>query len=153
MITDGTEKVNRNANVVNKKNGTIYNLMFDIAKSEDGRTILYATDGKIERVGHAEVNSLKIKGSGQESDSTDTLSQKNGAVNTDSKNNYQLTEQDTEYLTLAKNPEKNEVRRRRGDSTRLCLVEFAARIIRLCSASRGGSSSLSTDFLTVINIP
>ncbi len=55
--------LHRNANVINAKNGAIYNLTLDIAKAADGRIILYATDGKIKKVGNAEVNSLKIKGS------------------------------------------------------------------------------------------
>ena len=37
-------------NVINQKNGNIYNLTVDIAKTADGRTILYATDGKIKKV-------------------------------------------------------------------------------------------------------
>ena len=56
--------LHRNANVVNQKNGNIYNLTIDIAKSNDGRTILYATNGKIKKVGNVQVNSLKIRGSG-----------------------------------------------------------------------------------------
>ena len=39
----------------------------DIAKAKDGRTILYATNGKIKKVGNVQVGSLKIKGPGQNS--------------------------------------------------------------------------------------
>ena len=39
----------------------------DIAKAEDGRTILYTLNGKTKKVGNAHVNSLKIKGSRQNS--------------------------------------------------------------------------------------
>ena len=72
--------LHRNANVINQKNGNIYNLTFDIAKTADGRTILYATDGKIKKVGNVQVNSLKIKGSGQNSNSKGIIPQKEGNV-------------------------------------------------------------------------
>lgn len=55
--------LHRNANVINAKNGNSYNLTVDIAKADDDRTIMYATKGKIKKVGTAKVNSLKIKGS------------------------------------------------------------------------------------------
>ena len=55
--------LHRNANVINAKNGNIYNLTVDIAKTEDGRVVLYATKGKIKKVGQAKVNSLKARGS------------------------------------------------------------------------------------------
>lgn len=56
--------LHRNANVINNKNGNIYNLTVDIAKTADGRTILYATNGQIKKVGNVHVNSLKVRGSG-----------------------------------------------------------------------------------------
>lgn len=61
--------LHRNANVINQRNGNIYNLKIDIAKTADGRNILYATDGKINRVGNVNVDSLKIKGLRQNSNS------------------------------------------------------------------------------------
>ncbi len=67
--------LHRNANVINSKNGNIYNLTVDIAKTADGRTVLYATNGKIKRVGNVDVNSLKIKGSRQNSNSNDIIPQ------------------------------------------------------------------------------
>ncbi len=77
--------LHRNANVINARNGNIYNLTVDIAKAKDGRTILYATHGKIKKVGNAEVNSLKIKGSKQNSNFDDILPQntKKSIVNLD----------------------------------------------------------------------
>lgn len=67
--------LHRNANVINQKNGNIYNLTVDIAKAADGRTILYATDGKIKKVGNVNVDSLNIKGPRQNSDSNDIIGQ------------------------------------------------------------------------------
>ncbi len=73
--------LHRNANVINSRNGNIYNLTFDIAKAADGRTILFTTKGKIMKVGHAEVNSLKLKGSGQHSNLNDSIPQAPENVN------------------------------------------------------------------------
>ena len=56
--------LHRNVNVVNVKTGVIYNLTVDIAKTEDNRIVLYATKGKIKKVGQSEVNSLNNNGSG-----------------------------------------------------------------------------------------
>lgn len=72
--------LHRTANVINAKNGNIYNLTLDIAKAQDGRHILYATNGNIKKVGNVQVNSLKIKGSGQNSNSTNNLSQTDTTV-------------------------------------------------------------------------
>ena len=72
--------LHRNANVINRTNGKIYNLTIDIAKAEDGRTILYATDGKIKKVGNVDVNSLKIKGSRLNSNFVRTVAQKKPSV-------------------------------------------------------------------------
>ena len=72
--------LHRTANVINSRNGNIYNLTVDIAKAKDGRTILYATDGKIKKVGNVDVNSLKIKGSRQNSN-TDIIPQTPEKVN------------------------------------------------------------------------
>ena len=73
--------LHRNANVINQRNGKIYNLTIDIAKTEDGRTILYATDGKIKSVGNVNVNSLKIKGSRQNTNTMGILPQVEKNVN------------------------------------------------------------------------
>ena len=51
----------------------------------DGRTILYATDGKIKKVGNVEVNSLRIKGSGQNSNFEDILPQNSEKSSGDAK--------------------------------------------------------------------
>lgn len=72
--------LHRTANVINAKNGNIYNLTLDIAKAKDGRHILYATKGNIKRVGNAKVNSLVIRGSKQNSNSTNTVSQPSTTV-------------------------------------------------------------------------
>ena len=53
--------------MINARNGAIYNLTLDIAKAGDGRIILYATKGKIKKVGNAQVHSLKIRGAEQNS--------------------------------------------------------------------------------------
>ena len=72
--------LHRNANVINQKNGNIYNLTVDIAKAADGRTILYATEGKIKKVGSVQVNSLKIKGSGLNSNFSNKVAQNGSDV-------------------------------------------------------------------------
>ena len=72
--------LHRDAYVINSKNGSIYNITLDIAKTNDGRHILYATNGKIKKVGQTEVNSLLNRGSGSHSNSNTTVSQ----VNTES---------------------------------------------------------------------
>ena len=103
---DANGWLHRNANVINRKNGNIYNLTVDIAKAADGRTILYATDGKIKKVGSVKVNSLKIKGSRQDSNFSDNVAQKSGNVNgqfslSDSDGN-QLTAEQQEYFKDSK---------------------------------------------------
>ena len=70
--------LHRNANVINARNGAIYNLTLDIAKAEDGRTILYATKGKIKKVGNAQVHSLKIRGAEQNSNFVGSIHQNAG---------------------------------------------------------------------------
>ena len=67
--------LHRNANVINAKTGTIYNVTVDIAKTADGRTVLYATQGKIKRVGQAKVSSLKKRGSSPHSNSKSIITQ------------------------------------------------------------------------------
>ena len=67
--------LHRNAYVINSKNGNIYKLTFDIAKAADGRHILFATKGKIERVGSAKVGSLQSRGPKQNSNSSKTVPQ------------------------------------------------------------------------------
>ena len=74
--------LHRNANVINIKNGAIYNLTFDIAKASDGRTILYTTKGKIKKVGNAEVHSLKIRGAEQNSNFDESITDERGIVKT-----------------------------------------------------------------------
>lgn len=73
--------LHRNANVINRKNGKIYNLTIDIAKTKDGRSIMYATNGKIKKVGSVDVGSLKLKGPGQNSNFDTIISQINKNVN------------------------------------------------------------------------
>lgn len=55
----------------------------DIAKTRDGRMILYATNGQIKRVGNVQLNSLKIKGSGLNSNSNNSISNAIDSVNTE----------------------------------------------------------------------
>ena len=52
----------------------------EIAKYADGRTILYATDGKMKKVGNVDVNSLTIKGSRQNSNFDPNVSQEGDSV-------------------------------------------------------------------------
>lgn len=73
--------LHRTANVINARNGKIFNVMLDIAKTKDGRVILYATSGKIKEVGNANVSSLKIRGSRPNSNSNNSLSQNKYSVN------------------------------------------------------------------------
>lgn len=73
--------LHRNAYVINSKNGAIYNVTIDIAKSADGRTILYATDGKIKKVGNVQVSSLNIRGPGLNSNFNNSVPQNAAAVN------------------------------------------------------------------------
>ena len=72
--------LHRTANVINTKNGNIYSLTFDIAKAKDGRHILYATNGNIKRVGNVQVNSLTVRGSGQNSNSANNVAQSDPTV-------------------------------------------------------------------------
>ncbi len=67
--------LHRTANVINAKNGNVYNLTFDIAKAKDGRHILYATKGKIKKVGNAQVNSLILRGSRLNSNSNSRITE------------------------------------------------------------------------------
>lgn len=87
--------LHRNANVINQRNGNIYNLTVDIAKAADGRTILYATDGKIKKVGNVKVDSLKIKGPRQNSDFDGSKPQNGKNV----KRNYSLSDSNGKQLT------------------------------------------------------
>ena len=73
--------LHRTANVINAKNGQIFNITIDIAKTKDGRIILYATNGKVKKVGNANVNSLKIRGPRPNSNSIGSLSQEKPNVN------------------------------------------------------------------------
>lgn len=72
--------LHRTANVINAKNGNVYELTLDIAKTKDGRHILFATKGKIKRVGNANVNSLNIRGSKLNSNSNNKVSQPDSTV-------------------------------------------------------------------------
>ena len=65
---------------MNAKNGNIYSITIDIAKTSDGRLILYATKGKIRKVGQTKVNSLKVKGSRSHSNFIDIISNPNENV-------------------------------------------------------------------------
>ncbi len=68
------------AYVINAKNGGIYRLVVDIAKTDDDRHIMYATKGKINRVGTVQVSSLKNRGSGHNPNSYVSLSQQDPTV-------------------------------------------------------------------------
>lgn len=81
---DANGWLHRTANVINIKNGNIHQITMDIAKTEDGRHILYALRGKTKKVGNADVNSLVAKAvSGSELNSNygNNLTQKNNGVN------------------------------------------------------------------------
>ena len=85
--------LHRNANVINAQNGKIYNVTVDIAKTEDGRTVMYATKGKIKKVGQAKVNSLKIRGSTPHSNFKGIISQNKQKSNSSDK---KTSEKDSE---------------------------------------------------------
>lgn len=86
--------LHRTANIINIKNGNIYEITIDIPKTNDGRALLYATKGKIKKVGQTDVKSLKIKASRSHSNFDNIISDKNKNNNTDFKKNirYSLTE-------------------------------------------------------------
>ncbi|MBO4342070.1 MAG: hypothetical protein J5870_03100 [Clostridia bacterium] len=54
------------------------------------RTILYATDGKTKKVGHVEVNSLKLKGSGPKSNFDWMIAQQSSNVNKESETRHSI---------------------------------------------------------------
>ena len=101
--------------MINAKNGNIYKITVDIAKARDGRVILYATNGKTQRVGSVQVNSLELRGSGQDSNSSGNSvpqNQKNATENSrNSKNGatYSLSDsgvesaENAEYVKNAEN--------------------------------------------------
>ncbi len=101
--------LHRNANVINQRNGNIYNLKIDIAKTADGRNILYATDGKINRVGNVNVDSLKIKGPRQNSNSKDIVAEEKGEVKYSMSDSAgrQLSEGQREYFKDSKVRDEN----------------------------------------------
>lgn len=86
--------LHRNANVINSQNGNIYNLTVDIAKTADGRTILYATNGKIKKVGNVQVDSLKIKGPGQNSNLNNSIPQNSGKSTQNTKKSLSVQDED-----------------------------------------------------------
>lgn len=53
--------LHRTAYVINAKNGNIYRVALDIAKTDDGRMIAYALNGKTERIGNVDVGSITRK--------------------------------------------------------------------------------------------
>lgn len=87
--------LHRTAYVINAKNGAIYQITMDIAKAEDGRTILYAVNGKTKRVGSVKVNSLKLRGSRQDSNSTDS------SLSENDKKSTEKSQQDNKGRTLS----------------------------------------------------
>lgn len=101
--------LHRNANVINQKNGNIYNLTVDIAKAADGRTILYATNGKIKKVGNVQVNSLKIKGSGQNSNFDTKVAQNGKGVkrSLSDSTGKELTKEQADYFKDSKVRDEN----------------------------------------------
>ncbi len=109
--------LHRNANVINARNGAIYNITLDIAKTRDGRTILYATKGKIKKVGDAQVHSLKIRGAEQNSNSKASIYQgtekSQGKISTGEETapDFSLAKsEDTEELTAANNLSEADLR-------------------------------------------
>ena len=57
-------------------------LTLDVAKARDGRTILYATAGKTKKVGNVNVSSLEIRGSRQNSNFENNVTQSAADVKT-----------------------------------------------------------------------
>ena len=100
---DANGWLHRTANVINIKNGNIYQITMDIAKTNDGRCILYALKGKTKKVGNADVNSLVVKttsGSEQNSNFVDILpqnSEKSSEKKQYSLSNDNITEESTGY--------------------------------------------------------
>lgn len=72
--------LHRTANVINARNGKVFNIVLDIAKARDGRIILYATSGKIKEVGNVNVSSLEIRGSRPNSNFKDNVTQRDTDV-------------------------------------------------------------------------
>ncbi len=97
--------LHRNANVINARNGAIYNITLDIAKTRDGRTILYATKGKIKKVGSAEVHSLKIRGAEQNPNFGASIHQNVGK----SQEKFSTGEETTPDFSLAKSEDTEEL--------------------------------------------
>ena len=81
--------LHRNAYVINAINGDVFRITIDIAKTRDGRAIMYATKGKIERVGQSKVGSLKKRGPKTHSNSNGSVPQNGGSVNPSAKNSQQ----------------------------------------------------------------
>lgn len=77
---DANGWLHRTAHIIDARKGTIYRLTIDITKADDGRHIMYATKGKIKRVGSANVGSLKSRGPKQNSNSAASLAQKDSEV-------------------------------------------------------------------------
>ncbi len=89
--------LHRNAYAINAVNGSVYNLTVDIAKARDGRTILYATRGKIRKVGQTKVDSIPKDGPRSHSDSGKSIAQPTKKVN----RKFSVSEEnssDTAYL-------------------------------------------------------
>ena len=105
---DANGWLHRTAYVINAKNGSIYQVTMDIAKTEDGRHILYALNGKTKKVGNAEVNSIvtkATKGSSQNSNFDDILPQ--NSEKSIGEANYSLTSEQEEYFKDSKVRDEN----------------------------------------------
>ena len=96
--------LHRNAYVINAVNGNVYNLTVDIAKARDGRTIFYATKGKIKRVGQTQVDSIPKDGPWSHSDSDKSIAQDTSSVN----RKYSISEENVSEN--AENPDVSENR-------------------------------------------
>ena len=113
--------LHRNAHVINAKNGRIYNVTLDISKTEDGRTILYATKGKIKKVGQAKVNSLIKRGSTPHSNSESIITDFSSKVNSiDEKSSLDV---DSESLGNTKESLKSAVGREGLAESFMALAE------------------------------
>ena len=88
--------------MINSKNGALYNVTVDIAKSADGRTLLYATKGKTKRVGNVQVDSIIKKGPGQNSNSNSRLTQNTPTVkeNSDSTGSHSIAVQNQWFFFI-----------------------------------------------------
>lgn len=124
--------LHRNAYVIRKTDGAIFNLTFDIAKSKDGRTILYTTRGKIKKVGNVQVDSLEIRGPGLNTNFGKSVTQNKPIVNRYSMQNNMENFSDKKFA--AGSPEFTAETKRLSEAVKngeITVDEFVSRINEL----------------------